>query len=268
METIDIILFSGQSNMQGQAETLPCREPVPGAYEYKFCSDGIVPLRDPVGEDILRDKSAGRRIDKGTPLGEWLEAHLTGSAVYGNATLVPAFCEEYIRQTDRRVLAVHIAKGSTEIAYWLPGADGFDILVEKASAAIKKAAEEAPVGHIFFVWLQGESDAIAGRSKAYYKQKLYLLQSALKERLSVEKFGMIRVGRFTNDDRDLEILAAQDEVCSENGDFLMLTRIAAELNKDPCYMSAQARGHYNEKGLERLGSAAGEELGRFCAGRG
>jgi hypothetical protein len=79
----------------------------------------------------------------------------------------------------------------------------------------------------------------------------------------VEKFGIVRVGRFTNDDRDLEIIGAQDEVCAENDAFLMLTDIAVELNKQPMYMNPVVEGHYSAKGLEKLGAEAGTALGAY-----
>ena len=66
-------------------------------------------------------------------------------------------------------------------------------MLEKAKAAISKAKAEFPVSHIFFVWLQGESDAIHSRSKAEYKEKLSKLGEILRDELSVEKFGIIRV---------------------------------------------------------------------------
>jgi hypothetical protein len=162
-------------------------------------------------------------------------------------------------------MAVHVAKGSTTIAQWIPGTPGYEIIVDKARAAIKKASESYSVGRIFFVWLQGESDAIEGNSKEYYKEKLICLNDGLVRDLSIEKFGIIRVGRFTNDDRDLEIIGAQDEICSENDAFLMLTRIATRLNSDPKYMNPHVLGHYSAKGLEALGREAGKALGEYAS---
>ena len=46
------------------------------------------------------------------------------------------------------------------------------MIIRKASAAISKAKEKFAVNKVFFVWIQGESDAIAGNSKEDYKEKL------------------------------------------------------------------------------------------------
>ena len=188
----------------------------------------------------------------------------SGASCYKHTNMVPSFCRVYTQLTGQNVLAVHIAKGSTVINDWLPNSKGYDILVRKSLAAIKKAASQEKINHIFFVWLQGESDAIEGNSKEYYKQKITQLCSALKEDIGIHKFGIIRVGRFVNDRRDDEIISAQDEVCRENPDFLMLTDIATELNKRPEDMSPKVKGHYSARGLEKLGQAAGESLGVFA----
>ena len=257
---MDIIIFSGQSNMQGQSDCLSENAVVEGASEYKYLTDEFVPLKNPVGENITFEKCAGYVPDVGVNLGQWLSDHVLGSACYNHTNLVPSFCRRYVADTGEDVVAVHAAKGSTDIAYWLPGGAGYETLTAKASAAIEKARSTASVGRVYFVWLQGESDAILNVSKDEYKKRITHLCNSLRADLGVEKFGIIRVGRFTNDQRDLEIINAQDEVCTENDNFLMLTDIATTLNEIPEYMHPAIAGHYSAAGLERLGDAAAETL--------
>ena len=266
MKNTDIIIFGGQSNMQGQCEMLSESNAVEGAFEYKLLSNELVPLANPVGETIRTDGGAGIPFSNScTDLEAWLKEHVTGSACYGHTNLVPEFCRAYIKETQANVVAAHITKGSSVIAQWLPGTPGYDIIIKKASAAIEKASQSYNIGNIFFVWLQGESDAINGNSKEYYKEKLTLLCDSLKKDININKFGVIRVGRFTNDERDLEIISAQDEVCLENNDFLMLTDVAEKLNAIPEYMNPHVHGHYSAKGLETLGRLAGETLGKYAS---
>lgn len=195
---IDILLFGGQSNMQGQSEALTDTRPVEHSYEYRFLSDSMVPLKNPVGEDITYNKTAGKAVTEKTDLGVWLKEHVAGSSCYGNTNLVPAFCKAYTKWTQTDALAVHTAKGSTQIADWVPGTPGYSMILEKGKAAVLKAETQYTVRHIFFVWLQGESDAIAGTPKSLYKEKIASLAAALEKDLSIEKFGIIRVGQFTN----------------------------------------------------------------------
>ncbi|MBR3895125.1 MAG: hypothetical protein IKJ35_08280 [Clostridia bacterium] len=47
---MDVIIFSGQSNMQGQSERLSENDVVNDAYEYKWLTDELLPLQNPVGK--------------------------------------------------------------------------------------------------------------------------------------------------------------------------------------------------------------------------
>ena len=59
MKKIDVILFGGQSNMQGQSEALSENTPVAGAYEYRLFGNALLPLQNPVGENIRYDGKKG-----------------------------------------------------------------------------------------------------------------------------------------------------------------------------------------------------------------
>ncbi len=261
MNSIDIIVFSGQSNMQGQTETLLSNDPVENAFEYLFLSDSKKCLADPVGENIRYDGSGGYPpFEKNGDLSNWLSDHALGASCFGNTNLVPSFCRAYINGSDRHVLAVHCAKGSTTISQWLFGTRNYEVMLKKVLSAKRHIEKEYSVRKIFFVWLQGESDALEGRSKEYYKERLTKLNSSLKSDIGIDRFGIIRVGHFTNDKRDDEIINAQSEICKENGDFLMLTEAAANMSKDPFYINPYAEGHFNAKGLERLGTLSGTVL--------
>lgn len=264
MKTKDIIIFGGQSNMQGQTERLSEAVPVAGAVEYRFTSDAFVPLQNPVGEDLTYDHQLGYAFANGCNAAVWRQSHVLGSACYGHTNLLPAFCRAYLAQTHGEVIAVHAAKGSTQIHDWLPSTDGYNALVKKASAAIQKAKNEYTLGKIYFVWLQGESDAIFSVKREEYKERLIRLNDALKKDLQIQTFGIIRVGRFVNDARDDEIINAQTEICREHPDFLMLTDKATEFNQSPSHMNPVVAGHYSAYGLEELGRLAGEVLGKVA----
>ena len=176
---MDLIVFGGQSNMQGQSECLSENDVVKDAYEYKWLTDEVVPLKNPVGEDITYEETCGSVFSEETDQADWLQKHVTGSACFGHTNLVPAFCRAYTQISGRNVTAVHIAKGSTVIADWLPGSRGYEILVKKAAAARKKVNPD----RVFFVWLQGESDAIFKSTAGYYKEALNRFCDALKKEI-------------------------------------------------------------------------------------
>lgn len=256
---MDLIIFGGQSNMQGQTEGLPAdNTPIENAFEYRWAEHLLAPLRHPVGENI--DTQGKPFLPDFNDIPGTLEKSALLAAWENHSNMVPAFCKSYIAAAGRAVAAVHTAKGSTAIDYWLKGGMGYTYLVKKAAAAIKLVRPE----HIFFVWLQGESDALEGTSKEVYKEKIILLNTALKNSLSIEKFGVVLVGAFTGDARDRHIADAQKEVCAENDDFLLLTSITEKLTKAPQFMNPFVSGHYSTLGQECIGTDAGKTLGQYA----
>lgn len=265
MNKVDVIIFGGQSNMQGETDMLSECEVVENAYEYKFLTDSYAPLKNPVGEDIRYDGLAGEQPihSRDRDPAKWRAEHALGSSCDGHTNMVPSFARAYIKESATPVIAVHAPKGATEVKHWLPGEPCYNMLVAKSVAAVKKTRAEYCVEHIYFVWLQGESDQLASRTKEYYKENLMKVAEGLRADVGIEKFGIIRVGNFTNDHRGVEIITAQDEICRENDFFVMLTEIATELEKQPEMMNPRVNGHFGAKGLEVIGADAGAALGRF-----
>lgn len=249
--------------MQGQTECLSECETVRNAWEYRYLTDSLVPLRNPVGESISYDLTEGFPYRDGE-YRLWLTSNVTAPSTYGYTNLVPSFCRAYGQHVKREIVAAHIAKGSTRIGEWLPGTKGYEVLREKGKGAVAAAMKLGAVRRILFVWLQGESDALSSMAKDDYKASLVSLQTALHRDVGVETFGMIRVGRFAGDARDDAILDAQTEICAERDDFLMLTDRAVELEQQPEMMNPNARGHFSAKGLETLGKWAGDTFGNYA----
>lgn len=262
MKNTDLIIFSGQSNMEGESERMPVdNSPVEGALEYRYLTDSLIPLRHPAGETISNDgKFYLSRYTDGW--GTTQDCALL-SAWRKRTNPAPYFCKSYVKASGRNVIAVHAAKGATTIDYWQKGALGYEMLCKKTKRAIEMTNPE----HIYFVWLQGESDAIAKKPKDVYKRQMVQLFESLHKDLGVEKFGNILVGRFTMEDSDFEIINAQKEVCRENSNFLMLTEITEEIFYIDKYMNPEAFGHYSVDGHELIGLLAGKKLGDFARTR-
>ena len=263
---MDVIIFSGQSNMQGQTEAPPSpNDIVDGALEYRYGTDELIPLCHPCGEDI----------------GEALLL----AACDGHGSLVPDFCREYVRLTGRRVCAVHAARGGSEIREWLRDCGDaedpryklspkrYKTLVAKINGAIAKARETESVDRIFFLWLQGESDAICRTPPEEYKRMLTVFKDDLKADVGIERFGFIGVGYFAGtvrwlSDRTREqgmiddeiIIRAQDELCREDEDFAMYTTVCRELSLQNEMISPYADGHYNNDAMTLIGKYAARGL--------
>lgn len=240
----DIIVFGGQSNMQGQTESMPAENlSVYNAWEYRYLSDCLVPLRHPVGEEI----------------GEGL----LGGASRGYGSLVPDCCRAYTADTGRKAVAVHVAKGATKLSEWMKGTERYAAVTDKirSAAAFVKRTDE--IGKIFYVWLQGESDALAKTSGEEYYRLLLRYGRDLRKDCGINLFGIIRVGYFSDTHVfDETIMQAQDRASKTEG-FCMLTDICPSLSLNPVFLNPEAPGHYNNLGMKKIGEAAGRALARL-----
>lgn len=148
---MDVLIFGGQSNMQGQTESLPPGKPVAGAFEYRHREGILVPLAHPVGEDF---------------------GDLLLGAHEGHGSLLPAFCRAYREVCKETVVAIHAAKGATTLADWSPSGKRYAFACEKIRAGLRAAAEREKIRKVFYIWLQGESDALAGTGETAYLSML------------------------------------------------------------------------------------------------
>ena len=243
--------------MQGQTEGLPQdNAPVNGALEYRYLTDECIPLQHPVGEDVRPER--------------WIAA-----SAEGGGSLVPDFCRAYTLATDREVLAVHAAKGSTTLAEWLHGTQHHYWAQKKWLGAIEKAKSLGEIEHIYYVWLQGESDALIQTSEKEYLQKLIAYKNELKAEIGIEKFGIIKVGYFARAASWVEgsveektawdeaIMSAQEHAVKSDKDFIMLTRLCTEFSKKIECINPKAVGHYNNAAMTLIGTEAGKALAKI-----
>ncbi len=265
-EVIDLLIFGGQSNMQGQTECLPePNEPVEDAWEYRYRIDERIPLCHPVGEDIAA--ASGETSLKG--------AH------EGHGSLVPDACRAYVAETGRKVVAIHVACGGTCIHEWLRGTERFDLAMAKIKAGIAKAKESYEIGHIAYLWLQGESDAIDGRADEVYRERMTDFKADLKREAGIEVFGIIKVGyfcrtvswlRYRYDEEsgraaDEVIMEAQERLTREDPDFVMLARVCPAMSLEAKWINPYAEGHYSNAAMTVIGTEAGRALARCFSER-
>ncbi len=242
--------------MEGQTGILPSPNlPVEHAAEYHYLTNILVPLRHPTGENIALDGTVGKGDLSDAFLGAW----------QGCGSMLPFFCDAYCKASKREAIAVQCAKGSTSMPYWQKGQGAYSLLCKKFHAAEAAACTAGDtVARRFAVFLQGESDAIEGRCQKDYAALLTTFIQDLKEDLHLDAFFIIRVGRFTEDDRDFPILRAQEAVCA-SGTAVMLTRVVGRLMQDPRYVSYE-RAHCNNEAFAIIGKNGGENAARYFAG--
>ena len=252
----DILIFGGQSNMVGETEGLPNEnDAVKNAYEYRYLTNELVELKHPTGEDLFYGQ-----LEK---------------SVKSGGSLIPAFCKKYCIETGKTVVAIQAACGSTTVSEWLHGTRRHYWANKKIQAGIIKTQETFNVERIYYVWLQGESDALIQTSKYEYKNKLIQYKNEIKQEISIDKFGIIKVGYFAsvaswiegNEKEktkwDEEIMNAQENVVKNDDDFIMLTRICPKLSRDSSNINPSVGGHYNNAALNKIGKVAATTLANF-----
>lgn len=256
---MDVLIFSGQSNMQGSTGSFPEEPAVAHALEYKFLTDELTALCHPVGEFI------GDGLLKGAAL--------------GNGSLVPYFCARYTERTGREAVAIHVAKGNTEIAEWMRGTPRFDAMIEKVRAGLAKVRASYPVDRVFFIWLQGESDALEQTGTEKYLERLTEFKNDVKRQIPIEKFFLIKVGHFSEfadwnphpvkekRKNDREIMRAQELAPKRDPDFHILTRVCTRLSLKKKYLNDKEFGpHYNNAGMKIVGTRAADGLVKYLKG--
>ncbi len=138
-----LFVVAGQSNAVGQGNAEQSVR-VTEALEYRYQSDSLVPLQDPVGENVLEFQAAN-----------------TGSAW-------PAFAQRYHALTGQQVILVAAARGGSsahqkaelnELGTW--AAEGHKPLLTNALKKVRRAEAKVGVPIQGIIWLQGERDANA-----------------------------------------------------------------------------------------------------------
>lgn len=246
---MDVLLFGGQSNMRGTANSFPQDKiELKDVYEYRFNEKEVIPLKHPCGEHIGED--------------------LLHRASDGNGCILPDFCRAYLVARPVKIMTAHVAKGGSMLCEWEEGSERYEAAKLKMLEAIEAAKKIEDVEHIYYMWLQGESDAVYKTSEQEYFDRLVAYKNALKKDLGIEKFGIIRVGYFSkeSEEDDHAIQNAQERCVKEDKDFLMLTRVCEFLSKDKFFINPLHRGHYNNNALAIIGNCAGEYLSRYAIG--
>jgi hypothetical protein len=142
---------------------------------------------------------------------------------YGS--LWPLVGLELAKKTDRPVLLINGAIGSTQVADWVDTRSGYYAALRDRMAEARGAGYEADI----IAWHQGETDAKVGGDMALFKQQLQTLTNQLLADMPKARLYMFRASRCIGPMRQdgvAEILRVQTEVAEEND------RIVAGMDTD------------------------------------
>lgn len=240
-DTMDIIVFAGQSNMTnvGQASQAPSVT-LGTAYEAVPKKNQMYHLTEPFGVGL-----AGKKINKKTQ----------------GATLVSAFANAYYKQRKTPILSMNTAKGGTSIGQW--SASYYkDITrdVAKMEKLLKK--KKLKKGHVYIVFFQGENDAMNSIVSSVYRKYLEKFMENIQRNSDVSRCFIIRIGNnIKNPESFDKIAAVQTLLCMEDKRFVMASTIASGFGAS--YYQADGV-HLTQKALNQIGTQAGKNTGIYA----
>ena len=246
MQTVDVFLFAGQSNMAGRG--IPCKRfpemapaVLPGAgWEYRAVSapGQLFPITEPFG------------VHENCPDG--ISENLkTGS-------MVSAFVNAYYAKTHVPVVGVSASKGGSVMAQWQPGTPYLTDALNRLAAAKKWLSQnEYRIRHTFVLWCQGESDGDAGTEKEAYLQGFDRMLGAMLQ-AGVERLFLVRIGHCNVEGsffRYVPMMEWQEEIARTNSHVTLVSRAFSTMRERGLMKDAF---HYYQAAYNEIGTEAGK----------
>ncbi len=245
IKDVDLIFFMGQSNMSGaggDASAAPSVSEDAGQ-EFRAVSDPtrLYPITEPFG------------INENDP---------TGLIEYPGAkkgSMVSAFINEYHKDCGRKVIAVSVSMGATDMTKWETEGVKADIQRRFDNSVSYLKNNGYNIGHMYVIWLHGESDAIEGTDPEVYKTALDNIMRPLFIG-GLQKVFIITPGR-TIDYKDIfsKIIDVQKKICEESAYYAVATTVLTRVS--PEYMKDQY--HYNQHVLNMVGIESAKAVAYF-----
>ena len=231
-KTVDLVLFSGQSNMSGRGDgSLATVCPEGEGYWYK--DGGLTQITGYFGN----------------------ESNSTGS-------MVSSVAKAYFDSCGVPIVAVSHSFGGTPISQFVPGGSRYTQGVELfGAAAAYLEAQGYTIRKKALVWNQGETDAENGMSQADYEAAFRSIRDGLKTDCKISEFFMVEIGQHKTDGTMLDnIKAAQEHLTATEPDIIMASRKfvgAAGLMKDSW--------HYTQAAYNLVGRDTGIHMAYYYA---
>ncbi|GEM_PF-3115154 len=229
------VIFAGQSNSVGVAST--------GSHTYNNTNKLLTNSGD------YEDYSDPADDDTDTLIGNSV---LSDTAALGYQGLVVDALKT--ANSDYEWFAVTGAKGNTEIADWIPYTTSFTVadrvIADTFHALVNRALMAKQAGSLnYTVWHQGESDAIAGTSKADYKAAVLEMLTEYRKVVGAHPIILVSLHKWvdtlnsTHGATQAEwaaIQTAQSELATENSWITLVDISDIEATQDDGLHLAQA----------------------------
>ena len=255
MQTVDLFLFAGQSNMAGRGvacERFPETAPavLPGAgWEYRAVSapGRLFPITEPFGVNENRPGGISENLKTGS--------------------MVSAFVNAYYTKTHVPAVGVSASKGGSVMAEWQPGTPYLSDALDRLAAAKNFLTQnDHQIRHTFVLWCQGESDADRGTEKEAYLRGFDRMLGAML-RAGAERLFLVRIGHCNvtgSFSRYAPMMEWQEEIARTNRYVTMVSRNFSSMRERGLMKDAF---HYYQAAYNEAGREAGEHAAEWvCRG--
>ncbi|MBE5871704.1 MAG: hypothetical protein E7294_10655 [Lachnospiraceae bacterium] len=248
-DKVDLIIFSGQSNMMGHGDAKGAPKLTDGAaYEYKSVTDKkrLNVLKEPFGYK----QDSGNLVNG---------AYCTGS-------MVTSFCNAYYQKTKTPVVAVAASKvGAGSVAFSTVIYKDIEKRIRQSVKAVRKMGLK--IDHCYLVWMQGENDVCAGTLTDEYVERIGGMFRKIVKDTKVEKCMVIKTGSYVYNMGAEEladpkaVLEAQEKICRQYKCAVLISDKAPKLGQEYYQWDMI---HLNQEALNLVGRDAGAHAGTYA----
>ena len=244
-DELDLIMFMGQYNMSGEGgdASLAPKVKETAGMEFRAVSDPtrLYPIEEPFG--IGENDPSGLNEFPGVKKG----------------SLVSSFVNEYYSLTGRKVIAVSASMSNADMEIWTSQGVMTDVKHRLDAAISFLKDNDCKIGHIYVLWLHGESDGLKGSTADSYRKSIDKFMSPLFKS-GLEEVFIITPGR-TIDYTDVydTVIKAQTDLCRESKYYTVATTVLSGVSAE--YMVDQY--HYNQHVLNYVGAEAAKSVAYY-----
>ncbi|MCX7715292.1 MAG: sialate O-acetylesterase [Clostridia bacterium] len=259
LNTVDLAIFMGQSNMAGRGEAADatlCQEG--HGYEFRAVTDPtmLYAVTEPFGAN--EDNSV-------------VNDYGSNGVTRRSGDMVSSLMESYYLQTKVPIVGVCCSRGGTSTSYWT-GDTVLNEAISRLTAAKTYLQENGyNVRHVFMVWCQGESDADSVYSGSLstdtYKSRTLSIFNKMMS-AGVEKVFIVQTGHYnyeyspssdTNSDlKHDEAYVAVANVQAEIAESTDNIELVASFQGYKAYMKDCY--HFHQAAYNEVGASAGAAI--------
>lgn len=236
LRTVDLVIFAGQSNMAGGGGDAGSAPAVPKDHGYEFRCGKV-----PTGLYNIEE-----------PFGIYQDGYLSDPDGIRKGSLVSAFSNSYYQATGVPVLAFSATRSGSPISYWQSPQVQAEMVRKFDLVNAWCNSNNVVIRRKYLVWLQGETDAMAGMNSETYESNLSSVFDCLFSR-GLEQVFIVTIGQAAGVPCAYDNVAnAQVSLCQKDPRFSLGTDVLrvlpAEYTPDTI--------HYNQKALNTAGTQA------------